>query len=124
MKELFIKFIKTLFFNVIGCFILCKSYMYTQTHDDISFLIDAALFILFCIGFYFIRVDFFKHTDKETAEVGISLFIYALKRLEGKIEENEHAENLLKDSPFGEAVKEFIDNIIELNEIKEKEEKG
>ena len=117
MKELFIKFIKTLFFNFIGCFILCKSYMYEQTHD-VSFLINVALFILFCIGFYFIRVDYFKHTDKETAEVGISLFIYALKRLEGTIEENEHAENLLKDSPFGEAVKEFIDNIIELKKIK------
>ena len=123
MKELFIKCIKTLFFNVIGIVILCKSYMYMYTHDDISFIIDLALCILFGIGITFIRVNYLKHTDKEIAECGISLFIYALKRHEGEIEEDEKAENLLKDSPMGEAVKEFID-MIELNKEKEyKEEK-
>ena len=109
MKELFIKLIKTLFFNFIGCFILCKSYMYMHTHDDVSFLIEAALVILFGLGIYFIRVDYLKHTDKEIADGAISLFLYAVQRKQGTIEENEAGEHLLKDSPLGESVKEFID---------------
>ena len=104
MKELF----KTIFFNVIGVFILYKSCCYVHEHDDTSFLIGLALVILIGIGIYFIRVDYLKHTDKDIAEASIALFLYALKRMEGTIEEDEHAENLLKDSPLGEAVKEFI----------------
>lgn len=108
MKELFIKLIKTLFFNLIGCFILCKSYMYIHTHDDISFLIYAALVILFGLGIYFIKVDYLKNTDKEIACAAISLFLYIIQRKQGTIEENERAEYLLKDHPIGEVVKEFI----------------
>ena len=110
MKELFIKIIKTLFFNVIGFFILCKSYMYTHTHDDISFLIYTALIILFGLGIYFIKVNYLKNTDKEIAAAAISLFLYVIQRKQGTIEENERAENLLKDHPIGEVVKEFIKN--------------
>ena len=109
MKELFIKLIKTLFFNFIGCFILCKSYMYMHTHDDVSLLIEAALVILFGLGIYFIKVDYLKHTDKEIAECSISLFLYVIQRKQGTIEENERAEYLLKDHPIGEVVKKFID---------------
>ena len=111
MKEFIIKCIKTWFFNIIGFIILAKSisYIYENKHDDISFLIYVALFILFFIGICFIRVDYFKRTDKDIAEAGIALFIYTIKRINGEIEEDEHAENLLNDSPLGEAVKEFID---------------
>ena len=109
MKEFIINCIKTLFFNVIGVCILCKSYMYMDNHDDVSFLIEAALVILFGLGIYFIKVDYLKRTDKDIAEAGIALFIYTIKRIHGEIEEYEHAENLLNDSPLGEAVKEFID---------------
>lgn len=116
MKELFIKLIKTLFFNLIGCFILCKSYMYMDTHDDESFLIDILLVILFGLGVSFIKVDYLKHTDKKIADAAISLFLYAVKRKQGTIEEYEAGEKLLKDSPIGEAVKEFINY--------EEEEKG
>lgn len=108
MKEFFIKSIKTLFFNVIGFFIMCESYMYMHTHDDVSFLIEAALFILVFISIIFLKVDFLKHTDKEIAECAISLFLYVIQRKQGTIEENESAENLLKDHPIGEVVKEFI----------------
>ena len=110
MKELFIESIKTLFFNVIGICILVKSICYLCEHNDISFLIYAALFILASIGIYFIRVDYLKNTDKEIADAAISLFLYALQRKQGTIEENEHAENLLKDHPIGEVVKKFIKN--------------
>ena len=103
-----IKTIKTLIFNIIGIIILVKSICYLCEHNDISFLIYAALFILASIGIYFIRVDFLKHTDKEIAECAISLFLYVLKRKKGEIEEDEAGEHLLKDSPIGEAVKEFI----------------
>ena len=116
MKELFIKIIKTLFFNIIGCFILCKSYMYMHTHDDVSFLIYAALVILFGLGIYFIRVDFSKPTDKEIAESSILLFLYVIKRKQGKIEENERAEYLLKDHPIGEVVKEFINYEVKIED--------
>ena len=121
MKELFIKCIKTWFFNIIGFIILAKSisYICEHEHDDISFLIYVALFILFFIGICFIRVDYLKRTDKDIAEAGIALFLYTLKRMEGTIEEDEHAENLLKDSPLGEAVKEFVDTTTELTNIKE-----
>ena len=110
MKELFIKFIKTLFFNVIGFFIMCESYMYMHTHDDLSFLIYTALIILVFISIIFIKVDYLKNTDKEIADAAISLFLYVIQRKQGTIEENELAENLLKDHPIGEVVKEFIKN--------------
>ena len=110
MKEFFIDIIKTLFFNVIGCFILCKSYMYMHTHDDLSFLIYTALIILFGLGIYFIKVNYLKNTDKEIADAAISLFLYAVQRKQGTIEENEAGEKLLKDSTIGEVVKEFIKN--------------
>ena len=116
MKESFIKLIKTLFFNVIGCFILCKSYMYIHTHDDISFLIEAALVILFGLGIYFIKVDYLKNTDKAIAAVAISLFLYVIQRKQGTIEENERAEYLLKDHPIGEVVKEFINYEVKIED--------
>ena len=109
MKELFIKIIKTLFFNIIGICILVKSICYMCEHNDISLLIYAALFILASIGIYFIRVDYLKNTDKAIAAVAISLFLYVIQRKQGTIEENERAEYLLKDHPIGEVVKEFID---------------
>ena len=110
MKELFIKSIKTLFFNIIGICILVKSICYIFEHNDISLLIYAALFILASIGIYFIRVDYLKDTDKEIAAAAISLFLYVIQRKQGTIEENERAEYLLKDHPIGEVVKEFIKN--------------
>ena len=116
MKEFFIDFIKTLFFNVIGIFILYKSSCYVHEHNDISFLIGLALVILIGIGIHFIRVDYLKPTDKDIAECSISLFLYVIQRKQGTIEENERAENLLKDGLICEVVKEFI-NI-------ENEEKG
>lgn len=108
MKKFFIKIIKSLFFNIIGIFILFKSSCYVCEHNDISFLIYAALFILASIGIYFIKVDFTKPTDKEIAECVISLFLYVIQRKQCTIEENERAEYLLKDHPIGEVVKEFI----------------
>lgn len=110
MKELFIKSIKTLFFNIIGFFIMCESYMYMHTHDDISFLIYTALIILIFISIIFIKVDYLKDTDKDIAECSISLFLYVLQRKQGTIEENERAEYLLKEHPIGEVVKEFIND--------------
>lgn len=118
-KSFLINIIKTLFFNITGLIILYKSICYAAEHDDTSFWICAALCILVAISICFIRVDYFKHTDKEIAEASIALFLYALKRMEGTIEEDGHAENLLKDSPLGEAVKEFVDTTTELTNIKE-----
>ena len=109
MKELFIKLIKTLFFNIIGIFILYKSNCYYYEHNDLTSFIGLALIILIFISIYFIRVDFLKPTDKEIADAAISLFLYAVQRKQGTIEENERAEYLLKDHPIGEVVKEFID---------------
>lgn len=120
MKEYIINIIKIMFFNIIGILILFKSGWYICEHNDISFLVGVSLVILTSIGIYFIKVDFLKRTDKDIAEAGIALFIYTIKRIEGEIEEDENAENLLNDSPLGEAVKEFID-VTELNESKEKE---
>ena len=118
-KSFLIKIIKTLFFNITGLIILYKSICYAAEHDDASFLICAALCILVAISICFIRVDYFKHPDKDIAEASIALFLYTLKRMEGTIEEDEHAEKLLKDSPLGEAVKEFVDTTTELTNIKE-----
>lgn len=111
MKEFFIKFIKTLFFNIIGIFILYKSNCYVYDHSDISFLIVLALIILTFIGIYFIRVNFLKSTDKEIAECSISLFLYVLQRKQGTIEEIERAEYLLNEHPIGEVVKEYINDL-------------
>ena len=108
MKELFIESIKTLFFNIIGVALFFKSSFYICEHNDMTILHEAALGILICIAIYFIRVDFLKPTDKKIAECSISLFLYVIQRKQGTIEENEHAENLLKDHPIGEVVKEFI----------------
>ena len=108
MKELFIKLIKTLFFNLIGVALFFKSSFYICEHNDMTILHEAALGILICIAIYFIRVDYLKRTDKEIAECAISLFLYVLKRKKGEIEEDVAGEHLLKDSPIGEAVKEFI----------------
>ena len=108
MKELFIKTIKTLFFNIIGLIILYKSICYAAEHDYTSFWICGALCILVSISICFIRLDFSKPTDKEIAECSISLFLYVIQRKQGTIEENERAEYLLKDHPIGEVVKEFI----------------
>ena len=91
MKEYIINIIKTMFFNIIGILILFKSGWYICEHDDISFLIYVALFILFFIGICFIRFNYLKRTDKDNAEAGIALFIYTIKRIEGEIEEDEHA---------------------------------
>lgn len=109
MKEFFIKLIKTWFFNIIGVAIFFKSSFYICEHNDIPILHEAALVILICIAIYFIRVDYLKRTDEDIADAAISLFLYAVKRKQGTIEENEAGEKLLKDSPFGESVKKFID---------------
>lgn len=109
MKESFIKLIKTLFFNIIGIFILYKSNCYYYEHNDLTSFIGLALIVLIFISIYFIKVDFLKPTDKEIADAAISLFLYVLQRKQGTIEENERAEYLLKDHPIGEVVKEFID---------------
>ena len=108
MKELFIKLIKTLFFNIIGIFILYKSNCYYYEHNDLTSFIGLALIVLIFISIIFIKVDYLKNTDKEIAAAAISLFLYVIQRKQGTIEENERAENLLKDHPIGEVVKEFI----------------
>ena len=110
MKELFIKLIKTLFFNIIGIFILYKSNCYYYEHNDLTSFIGLALIVLIFISIIFIKVDYLKNTDKEIAAAAISLFLYVIQRKQGTIEENERAENLLKDHPIGEVVKEFIKN--------------
>ena len=121
MKELFIESIKTLFFNIIGICILVKSICYLCEHNDISFLIYAALFILASIGIYFIRVDFLKPTVEEISRCAIFLYLYAANRKLNKIEKDDINELALNNSTVGEVVKKLVDNI-EIND--EKEEKG
>ena len=121
MKELFINLIKTLFFNIIGFFIMCESYMYMHTHDDLSFLIEAALFILVFISIIFFKVDYLKPTVEEISRSAIILFLYASNRKLNDIEKNDINELALNNSTVGEVVKELVDNI-EIND--EKEEKG
>lgn len=121
MKEVFIKSIKTLFFNVIGICILVKSICYLCEHNDISFLIYAALFILASIGIYFIKVDYLKPTEEEICRFAIILFLYAANRKLNEIEKDDIKELALNNSTVGEVVKELVDDI-EIND--EKEEKG
>ena len=116
MKELFIKLIKTLFFNIIGIFILYKSNCYYYEHNDLTSFIGLALIVLIFISIYFIRVNFLKPTDKEIADAAISLFLYVIQRKQGTIEENERAEYLLKDHPIGEVVKEFINYEVKIED--------
>ena len=123
MKELFIESIKTLFFNVIGICILVKSICYLCEHNDISLLIYVALFILASIGIYFIRVDFLKPTVEEISRCAIILFLYASNRKLNDIEKDYIKEIALNNSTVGEVVKKLVDDI-EINESKEKEEKG
>lgn len=123
MKEFFIDFIKTMFFNIIGICILVKSICYLCEHNDISFLIYAALFILASIGIYFIKVDFTKPTVEEICRFAIILFLYAANRKLNEIEKDDINELALNNSTVGEVVKELVDDI-EINESKEKEEKG
>lgn len=118
MKEFFIDFIKTLFFNIIGICILVKSMCYLCEHNDISILIYAALFILASIGIYFIKVDFTKPTVEEICRFAIILFLYAANRKLNEIEKDDINELALNNSTVGEVVKELVDNI-ELNESKE-----
>lgn len=121
MKELFIESIKTLFFNIIGICILVKSICYLCEHNDISFLIYAALFILASISIYFIRVDFLKPTVEEISRSAIILFLYAANRKLNEIEKDDINELALNNSTVGEVVKKLVDDI-EINESKEKEE--
>lgn len=120
MKELFIESIKTLFFNIIGIFILFKSSCYVCEHNDISFLIGLALIILIFIGIYFIRVDFTKPTIEEICRFAIILFLYAANRKLYEIEKDDINELALNNSTVGEVVKELVDDI-EINESKEEE---
>lgn len=117
MKEYIINIIKTLFFNIIGILILIKSGWYICEHNDISFLIYAALFILASIGIYFIKVDFLKPTVEEISRCAIILFLYAANRKLNEIEKDDINELALDNSKVGEVVKELVDNI-ELNESK------
>ena len=121
MKELFIESIKTLFFNIIGICILVKSICYLCEHNDISFLIYAALFILASISIYFIRVDFLKPTVEDISRSAIILFLYAANRKLNEIEKDDINELALNNSTVGEVVKKLVDDI-EINESKEKEE--
>ena len=123
MKEFFIESIKTWFFNIIGICILVKSSCYVCEHNDISLLIYAALFILASIGIYFIKVDFTKPTVEETSRFSIFLYLYAANRKLYNIEKDDINELALNYSTVGEVVKELVDDI-EINESKEKEEKG
>lgn len=120
MKELFIKSIKTLFFNIIGFFIMCESYMYMHTHDDISFLIYTALIILIFISIIFIKVDYLKPTVEEISRCAIFLYLYAANRKLNEIEKDDINELALNNSTVGEVVKELVDDI-EINESKEEE---
>lgn len=120
MKELFIKSIKTLFFNIIGFFIMCESYMYMHTHDDISFLIYTALIILVFISIIFIKVDYLKPTVEEISRCAIFLYLYAANRKLNEIEKDYINELALNNSTVGEVVKELVDDI-EINESKEEE---
>lgn len=118
MKEFFIECIKTWFFNIIGICILVKSICYLCEHNDISFLIYAALFILASIGIYFIRVDFLKPTLEETCRFAIILFLYAANRKLHNIAKDDINELALNNSTVGEVVKKLVDDI-EINENKE-----
>lgn len=111
MKEYIINIIKTLFFNIIGIFILFKSSCYLCEHNDISLLIYAALFILASIGIYFIKVDFTKPTVEEMCRFVIMLFLYAANRKLNEIEKDDINELALNNSTVGEVVKELVDNI-------------
>lgn len=120
-KRFLIDIIKTLFFNIIGIFILFKSSCYVCEHNDISFFIALALVILTSIGIYFIRVDFLKPTIEEISRCAIILFLYASNRKLNDIEKDDINELALNNSTVGEVVKELLDDI-EIND--EKEEKG
>lgn len=111
MKSFLIDIIKTLFFNIIGICILVKSICYICEHNDISFLIYAALFILASIGIYFIRVNFLKPTIEEISRCAIILFLYAANRKLNEIEKDDINELALNKTTYGEIVKEFIDKI-------------
>lgn len=118
MKEFFIESIKTLFFNIIGIFILFKSSCYVCEHNDISLLIWIALVILAFIGIYFIRVNFLKPTVEEICRFAIILFLYAANRKLNEIEKDDINELALNNSTVGEVVKQLVDDI-EINESKE-----
>ena len=111
IKNFLIDIIKTLFFNIIGVCILYKSSCYVYEHNDISFLIGAALCILVAIGIYFIKKDFIEPTVEETSRSAIHLFLYAYLRKKGEIEKDDINELALNKTTFGEIVKEFIDKI-------------
>ena len=121
IKNFLTDIIKTFIFNTIGLIILYKSSCYLYEHNDISFLIYAALFILASIGIYFIRVDFLKPTVEEISRWAIFLYLYAANRKLNEIEKDDINELALNNSTVGEVVKELVDNI-EINESKE--EKG
>ena len=111
IKNFLIDIIKTFIFNFIGLIILYKSICYVYEHNDISFLICAALCILFAIGIYFIKKDFIEPTVEETSRSTINLFLYAFLRKKGEIEKDDINELALNKTTFGEVVKEFIDKI-------------
>ena len=111
MKGFLIDIIKTLIVNIIGVFILYKSSCYVYEHNDISFLIGAALCILVAIGIYFIKKDFIEPTVEEASRSAIHLFLYAYLRKIGKIEKDDINELALNKTTYGEIVKEFIDKI-------------
>ena len=111
IKNFLIDIIKTLIVNIIGFYILYKSSCYVYEHNDISFLVGAALCILVAIGIYFIKKDFIEPTVEETSRSTINLFLYAFLRKKGKIEKDDINELALNKTTFGEVVKEFIDKI-------------
>ena len=111
IKNFLIDIIKTFIFNIIGLIILCKSICYVYEHNDISFLICAALCILFAIGIYFIKKDFIEPTVEEASRSAIHLFLYAFLRKKGEIEKDDINEHALNNSTYGKIVKEFIDKI-------------
>ena len=111
MKSFLIDIIKTLFFNIIGILILYKSSCYVYEHNDISFLLGAALCILVAIGIYFIKKDFTEPTVEDSSRSVINLFLYAYLRKIGKIEKDDINELALNKTTYGEVVKEFIDKI-------------
>ena len=111
IKNFLIVIIKTLIVNIIGIYILYKSSCYVYEHNDISFLVGAALCILVAIGIYFIKKDFIEPTVEETSRSTINLFLYAFLRKKEKIEKDDINELALNKTTFGEVVKEFIDKI-------------
>ena len=111
MKSFLIDIIKTLIVNIIGVCILYKSSCYVYEHNDISFLIGAALCILVAIGIYFIKKDFIEPTVEESSRSTINLFLYAFLRKKGEIEKDDINEHALNNTIFGKVVKEFIDKI-------------